>query len=219
MDEHAVVEAARLRARYREPHRHYHDLRHVESVLAMVDELADSQALSDDDRCVVRLAAWFHDAVYDPRASDNEHRSAELARQTLSGVGAATEAADEVARLVIVTTEHVVEAGDVRAAVLCDADLSILGSAADRYADYVRGVRAEYAFVDDAGFRKGRAAVLRRLLAREHVFATSDARQRWEQAARVQVAHEISLLETVPSTRSNEGEAAARAVGTSDPGP
>ena len=196
MDESQIVAAAALRPRYAEPHRSYHNQAHVDAVLIVADDLARRENLTDEDQAIVRLAAWFHDAVYDPRATDNERRSAELARAALSGDEVTAGVADEVARLVIVTAEHAVDPGDVRAAVLCDADLSILASGPDRYADYVRGVREEYAFVDDAAFRQGRAAVLRRLLAREHLFATSYGREQWEHVAREQVADEIAALET-----------------------
>ena len=196
MDESQIVAAAALRSRYAEPHRSYHNQTHVDAVLIVVDDLARREKLNDEEKTIVRLAAWFHDAVYDPRATDNERRSAELARAALSGDEVTAGVADEVARLVIVTAEHAVEPGDVRAAVLCDADLSILASGADRYADYVRGVREEYAFVDDAAFRQGRAAVLRRLLGREHLFATSYGQEQWEHMAREQVADEIASLET-----------------------
>src|SRR5690242_20591764 len=48
-----------LLRRYREKHRHYHDVRHLAAVLRRIDEFAD-----DHDLFLVRLAAWFHDAVY-----------------------------------------------------------------------------------------------------------------------------------------------------------
>jgi predicted metal-dependent HD superfamily phosphohydrolase len=195
VDESAIVAAAGLRTRYAEPHRRYHDQHHVDCVLAAVDELAAAERIADDDRAVVRLAAWFHDAVYDPTAADNEQRSADLALTVLRADGTSAGIADEVARLVSVTTDHAVDPGDVRAAVLCDADLSILACNADRYAAYIRGVREEYAFVDDARFRHGRAAVLRRLLSREHLYATSYGREHWERLAREQVAREVALLE------------------------
>ncbi len=195
MDESAIVAAAGLRARYAEPHRRYHDQKHVDTVLEAVDELAAAEQLADDDRAIVRLAAWFHDAVYDPTASDNEQRSADLALTVLRADGDTAGVAEEVARLVTVTADHAVDPGDVRAAVLCDADLSILASDADRYAAYARGVREEYAFIDDAAFRRGRAAVLHRLLDREHLFSTSHGRGHWEQEARRQVAREVTVLE------------------------
>jgi len=65
--------------RYSEPHRHYHDLRHVSRCLMELDE-ARSQA---DNPFEVELAIWFHDAVYDPRRSDNEEASARYAKKTL----------------------------------------------------------------------------------------------------------------------------------------
>src|SRR5689334_15382646 len=59
---------ADLLARWREPHRHYHTDEHLAFMLEIIDRHADLA----DDADAVRLAAWFHDAVYDPRAADNE---------------------------------------------------------------------------------------------------------------------------------------------------
>jgi predicted metal-dependent HD superfamily phosphohydrolase len=78
--------------------------------------------------------------------------------------------------------------------VLCDADLAILAAGHDRYADYVAGVRAEYAHVDDAVFATGRAAVLEELLAKPTLFHTDAGRQRWEATARANVEWELSSL-------------------------
>ena len=63
---------AALLGRWAEPHRAYHDLAHLAEVLERVDLLAAEADRPD----AVRLAAWFHDAVYDPTAADNEERSA-----------------------------------------------------------------------------------------------------------------------------------------------
>ncbi|MPZ63434.1 MAG: metal-dependent phosphohydrolase [Propionibacteriales bacterium] len=180
----------RLRERYREPHRHYHDVRHLEEVLATVDELAPEA--SDPD--AVRMAAWFHDAVYVPRAADNEERSAELARAELSAAGAAAEQVDEVVRLVQLTETHKPAPGDLNGAVLCDADLRILAADGSRYAEYVRGVRREYAHVGEAEFRRGRARILRSLIDDPPVFHTGTARKRWEERARSNLRAELADL-------------------------
>lgn len=176
---------ADLLGRYAEPHRHYHDVRHLAEVLVAIDDLA---SLTDYVR-VVRLAAWFHDAVYDPRASDNEVRSAALAQAALPPpVG------DRVAALVRLTADHAPPRGDADAAVLCDADLAILAAPQERYIEYAGGVRREYAHVHDDVFSTARAAILTGLLARERLYATDAAYALWERKARRNVRGEISAL-------------------------
>ncbi|HET6988797.1 MAG TPA: HD domain-containing protein, partial [Kribbella sp.] len=120
-----------LLARYAEQQRHYHDQRHLTEVLQTIDELADSA----DDADTVRLAAWFHDAIYDPQADpgENEEVSAQLAELELAAYGVDAERVEEIGRLVRLTAKHDCEPGDRNGAVLCDADLRILSSAPQRY--------------------------------------------------------------------------------------
>ncbi|NJN35360.1 MAG: hypothetical protein HC817_15010 [Saprospiraceae bacterium] len=65
---------------YDSPRRFYHDLTHIVALLKMW-EIKKAHFLDPD---VVYLAIWFHDAVYDAWKSDNEERSADLARVFLS---------------------------------------------------------------------------------------------------------------------------------------
>lgn len=177
---------ADLLRRYAEPHRRYHGVAHLRAVLAAVDDLAG--AATDPD--AVRLAAWFHDAVYDPGRDDNERASADLAATALTG----HPAADEVVRLVLLTATHAPSPGDANGAVLCDADLAILAAAPERYARYAAEVRAEYAAVPDDAFRAGRARILTDLLAHRYLFHTPEGRERFEQAARRNLRTELDLL-------------------------
>ncbi len=179
-----------LLRRYAEPHRHHHDTRHLAEVMDVVDELA-GQA---DDVEVVRLAAWFHDAVYEPRRADNEERSAALAEQVLPRLGMPDAQTREVARLVRLTTRHDPAPGDRNGALLCDADLAVLASPETRYREYAAAVRAEHAELDDPDFASGRAEVLRDLLARDTLFHTEPGRARWEAKARLNVHRELTEL-------------------------
>src|SRR5207247_5708292 len=129
---------------YGDARRGYHDVRHLTEVLDHVDSLADAATSAD----VVRLAAWFHDAVYDATPGDEE-RSAELAEALLPPLGVTGGLVAEVARLARLTASHEPEPGDADGAVLCDADLAVLARDSDGYADYVAGVRAEYSHVPD----------------------------------------------------------------------
>ncbi|MFT4009566.1 MAG: hypothetical protein QM655_05925 [Nocardioidaceae bacterium] len=168
--------------------RGYHDLQHLTEVLDRIDELGAG------GRIEVVLAAWFHDAVYDPAESvpgANEERSARLAMRSLA---AEDVDAAEVARLVRLTATHRPEAGDTSGEILCDADLAILASSTRRYDAYASGVRAEYARYDDAAFAVGRIAVLEDLLAKPYLFHTAYARKHWEAVARANVTAELVRL-------------------------
>ena len=185
----------RLLAAYRHPDRVYHDVRHLREVLAGVDELA--AAAADPD--LVRLAAWFHDAVYVtvPAAGEgsSEELSAAMAERELRelSVGAADRA--EVARLVLLTATHMPVEGDSNGAVLCDADLAVLARDPAGYADYAARVRREYSAVPEPDFRAGRAAVLRSLLAGPALFSTEVAQERWQARARSNILAELAVLE------------------------
>ena len=185
--DHALVaDAGRdLLGRWSEPHRRYHDIEHLADVLSTVDEYGAAPE--------IRLAAWYHDAVYDPRASDNEERSAGLAVDALNALGASGRAA-EVARLVRLTASHEPDPGDVNGVLLCDADLAVLARPADWYDRYAAAIREEYRHVPDDAFRAGRAAVLRRLLDLPALYRTPELRDRWEAAARANLHRELDAL-------------------------
>lgn len=168
-----------LLERWGEDHRRYHDRAHLLNVLESLDRLAEP---GSPPRAVV-LAAWFHDAVYRGVAGEDEEASAQLAQQRLDGGLEAAEVAETV-RLVRLTASHDPEAGDESGALLCDADLSVLGRSAQGYRRYLSAVRAEYAHVPDTDFAAGRAAVVRQLLALEPLFRTNAGQHLWEDAAR-----------------------------------
>ena len=180
-----------LLTRYAEPHRRYHDVHHVAAVVARARELAAQVGL--DQPHATLLAAWFHDAVYDPRARDNEQRSADLARTSLTERGVAPTLVARVAELVLATADHVPPVGDVEAAVLLDADLAILGAAPADYDRYAAAVREEYGFVPDDVFRAGRRAVLESLASRP-LFHTEPMRGA-ESTARANIARELAALD------------------------
>ena len=181
----------RLVAAYSDPSRGYHDLRHLTEVCARLDELAAGGTAFD--RTPVLLAAWFHDGVYDGQPGAEE-RSALWAEESLVGLGVAAATVAEVARLVRLTETHRPADDDAEGCALSDADLAILAAPTERYAEYAADVRREYAHVPDEAFRAGRAAILRDLLAKPHLFHTAYAREHWEASARGNVEREVAQL-------------------------
>ena len=183
---------ADLVERHSSPDRHHHDFAHASGVVDVVLGLHSP----GDDWAVAVLAAWFHDAVYDPKAARgaNEGASAVLAHDALSGLGVTLTSLGAVCRLVCLTADHRPTPNDRAGAVLCDADLSILGSDQERYDAYVTDVRGEYAHVSDDDWRVGRRAVLRSFLDRPTIFHTHPGRDRWEAAARSNISRELESL-------------------------
>ena len=120
---------ADLDGRYREPGRFYHTWEHVIDCLGKLDA---TRSLCDSP-LAVELALWFHDAVCNPRADDNEARSAQLALDMAAAMGIDHAFADLSARLILSTAHGSRSSweddGDRDAALVQDIDLAILGSA------------------------------------------------------------------------------------------
>ncbi|GGR06259.1 hypothetical protein GCM10010195_71770 [Kitasatospora griseola] len=179
-----------LLARWAEPQRRYHTTDHLRAVLDRIDELAGHA----EDPDAVRLAAWFHDAVYRPDRSENEERSAALACRALREAGLPEPLVHEVARLIRLTVTHHPAPGDHNGEVLCDADLAVLGSSPDRYAAYTAAIRDEYAFVPPDAFREGRTEILHHLLALPALYRTAEAHERYDAQARANMQAELREL-------------------------
>lgn len=186
-----------LLARYDQPHRHYHDRRHLSATLDRIDRLVGVR----NDPFPVRIAAWFHDAVYaiPPGQVTNEEASARLALRELSRCGLEEEDLNEIARLIRLTETHQTTSTDVDGALLCDADLAILAAPEDTYRAYVADVRAEHPKLSDAEFAHGRLQVLRTFGGRT-IFHTAAGRE-WEPAAQANlVAEAYELIDRLPET-------------------
>jgi predicted metal-dependent HD superfamily phosphohydrolase len=183
-----------LSALYRAPGRHYHGLAHIKALLALADEYRGELA----HREAIEAAIWFHDAIYDSRRSDNEARSASLAAEKLAS-RASPEQLSRIVAMIEATATHALpdlgdEAATRDAAFFLDMDLSILGAPKAAFDSYEAAVRREYAWVDDKAWRSGRAAVLRKFLARPQIFHTQAFKERFEAPARKNIARSIAAL-------------------------
>lgn len=178
-----------LLAHYSEPHRAYHNLAHIMDCL----EQFESAKHLAQDAVAVEMAIWYHDAVYDPRAKDNEERSAELAVRAVTEAGLRTSYRENIQALILATKKH--DASLARdAAVLVDVDLSILGQNSARFDEYERQIRREYNWVSEVDFANGRAAVLGAFLSRPNIYTTEFFRAKYERQARENLQRSIQQL-------------------------
>lgn len=174
---------------YNSPGRVYHTLDHVRHVL----DTAASLREYTQDYPAVQLAAWFHDVVYDTRASDNEERSAAYAAAALQHLSVPAATIGKVQTLILATKSHQ-PSPDPDGRVLLDADLAILGADEATYGRYAQAIRAEYAWVSDDLYRSGRRRVLTAFLQRDRLFQTEPLYRVLERPARQNIRRELEQL-------------------------
>jgi predicted metal-dependent HD superfamily phosphohydrolase len=183
----------RIRCFY-ESGRAYHNWSHIEAMLALMLEFA--HLINDID--VFEAMVVFHDIIYDSRRSDNEELSAQEAERSLDGILKLSRL-KSVGSGIRATSNHVVPA-DLSPAVasdialLCDIDLSILGTEEATFRAYDLAIREEYAWVPEHEWKTGRAAVLRKFLQRPVIYRTPELRDRFETQARKNLAAALDRL-------------------------
>lgn len=180
-----------LCASYSEPQRRYHTLAHLTSLFDCLERHAEE--IGDPAR--VAFAAWYHDIVYDPRRTDNEAKSAERAIKELDDLGAEGALRSHVVQLILATKNHAAGGRDYDDDIFLDADFAILGSPEAEYREYVRNVRAEYAHVDDAGWKTGRGTFLKKIARAPRIFHTGIFEGEYADQARANIAWELEQLE------------------------
>jgi len=180
---------SRLVTLYSEPHRHYHNLQHLEECLT---ELNSTRHLAREPSSV-EFALWFHDAVYDTQAKDNEERSAALARDCLTQVGLSATFGNHVTDL-IMATKHSATPADPDSALVTDIDLSILGREANRFQQYEAQIRNEYAWVPLEAFAAGRGKILEQFLSRPRIYFHQTFFIKYENQARANIQGSLLKL-------------------------
>ena len=186
---------AGLRTRYAEPHRSYHGQSHVDALLDGLTQEAGAMR----HPAAAELAVWYHDAIYDPAAADNEARSAALLLGEMTGL-VCPELLQVAAMMIHATAGHTLPPGldeGLRAdvATFLDLDMAVLGAAPAEYAAYEAGVVAEYVPVYGLeAVRTGRGAFLLGMLARERLFLTERFHRRLNAAARVNLRGAMAAL-------------------------
>ncbi|MEE9352425.1 MAG: hypothetical protein V3U78_09205 [Thiotrichaceae bacterium] len=148
-----------LQEAYCESHRAYHTLQHISECIAMLDWACSESLVGVDKAGLAEVALWYHDVIYQPKAKDNEQKSAEWAKQILNTAGVSAQDSQFVYSL-IMATRHGEKPTEPTHQLVVDIDLAILGAKPARFAEYEKQVRQEYQWVPWFIYRKKRAAYL-----------------------------------------------------------
>lgn len=192
------------------PDRAFHNLRHLIDLLTRVDELSEETRNPD----LVRLAAWYHGAIFSVSADQAMHRnggedeaaSAALAYEELTAAGVSEKNANRVSELIMNLRRHDLPTSDIDAAALSDADLGCLAIEPQRYRKYSRLIYSEYAHLPLLTYLRTRTTIVRKLLARDRLFA-SPLGQHWELPARENLEAELRRLSSKLSILEADNDA------------
>jgi len=186
LDDGPLLEAARLH--YAQPHRGYHGTDHLEELIALA-----RQHTPDLDEAE-QLALLFHDAVYVPGAGrgENERLSALLMRATVATLGPGGLELDRAARIIDATSHTAPPPPE--AARVCDLDLWRLAAPWEAFQQHALRIRHEYLHLhaDEPAFWAARKAFYKSMLVKPQLFATVYFRERFERAARANIARALA---------------------------
>lgn len=174
---------------YSDSARHYHNLKHIQYILDIIEEVKDLANCFT----AIQLSAWFHDYIYNPQAKDNEVKSAVYAEKILNILNISPNTIQLVKQIILSTEKHQPLTINIDNLIFLDADLSILGTSPDKYLKYTQAIRREYSYVSDRDYQQARKQVLTRFLARTRIYYTDYFYQKLESSARDNLQAEIKL--------------------------
>lgn len=175
---------------YEENGRYYHTLRHIQNVLEIIHSLRDHAV----DLPAIKLAAWFHDLIYDARRTDNEMQSAVYAGNVLQELGVDAATITKVSSMIRATKHNRGCPDDVDCQIMLDADLATFASEWELQLEIEQAIRQEYAFVPEADYREGRQIILQNFLKRERIYCTGQMYAEREEIARKNIKRAIDVL-------------------------
>ncbi|MDF1764527.1 MAG: hypothetical protein P1U57_14050 [Oleibacter sp.] len=185
MNIHSEALMKNLVAAYNEPQRKYHTEQHLRECLTLFNEYIELV----EEPAEVEIALWFHDAIYDIKASGgkNEDQSADWAVAEMQKVGVAPERIARIKDHILATKHSALPQGNDQQ-LLLDIDLAILGATPERFVEYEQQVRQEYRHVPNLIFNWKRKQILKAFLARSPIYVTPELRERFEEQAKINLA-------------------------------
>ncbi|MEM6768966.1 MAG: hypothetical protein AAF597_00150 [Bacteroidota bacterium] len=180
--------------------RPYHNLNHLREMLGHYAHIPESLQVASaregiNTSALFGLALIYHDLVYVAGRKDNEARSATKLIDDLGRIGTTDTVMVYVRRLIMATKSHQPSAEDAGAeALLIDLDLAVLARPAEGYADYAKSVRKEFWKYPNFLYKPGRRKALLHFLEQPRIYHTSYFHDKWELAARQNIARELESL-------------------------
>jgi Uncharacterized protein conserved in bacteria len=104
----------------------YHNLLHTENVINAINEISAGMRLNEQQRLILLVAGWFHDAGYVSKIEGHEQVGARMAAQFLEQRNVDAEYISQVSSCIL-STRYPQHPESILEQVICDADLLHLG--------------------------------------------------------------------------------------------
>ncbi len=180
----------RLLVAYNEPHRVYHRLTHIESCFRIFREVVHLANNAD----ALALAIWFHDAIYNIDAEDNEQRSADWFLEKTEGLFE-DPLRDLVKEHILATMHCGTDIKDHDSQIMVDIDLFSFGKPWPEFLRDSEDVRAEKRHVPDEQFYPKQCGFQQFLLKQPRFFQSDYFYRHYEKQARKNLTRFMALIE------------------------
>lgn len=167
-----------LTAAYSEKQRAYHTVQHLYECLSLLEAIRSQL----NDPYAVVLALWFHDAIYNPQAKDNEFKSAELFEKCMAQ-DLPVNTVQKIKQWILATQKHI-STNELDLQFLLDIDLAILAATPERFMQYEQQIQQEYAWVDPEVYSTKRKEVLAHFYQSAPLYQTTYFQQNFESRAK-----------------------------------
>ncbi|WP_196894031.1 HD domain-containing protein [Aureivirga marina] len=169
----------KMESKYSERHRHYHNLKHIESMLQSA--MFFKSEIKDFDAFLFSI--FFHDIIYCVSRNDNEKKSAELAEEYLQQLNVPIKIIEKCKQQIKATKYHEIE-GCSDTSYLIDLDLAVLGTSEEKYKEYAINIRKEYNRYPDFLYKRGRKKILKNFLEKQNIYKTKYFQENYESKAK-----------------------------------
>ncbi len=176
-----------LEKAYSAKSRHYHNLTHLEEMVALYDNYYAQLQFQRE----VLYSIFYHDYVYKVTRKDNEFKSAEHA---LSILPLHTNLNKQLVFDMICATQMHEHNENEDTNWLIDFDLKILSKEWEDYKIYCDQIRKEYKIYPNILYKPGRKKALQHFLENPSVYQTETFKNNFESIARANIQKEISTL-------------------------
>lgn len=174
---------------YNETQRIYHSQQHIEDCLKLFDHIKTE--LNNPD--AVELAIWYHDAVYQLNANDNEQLSANLFMQHSEGVFEAA-LRHQVYEHILATLHDGSAMLDHDSKYMVDIDLSSFSMPWEKFIQDSQNVRKEMQHIPDEEFYPKQCAFQQSLLRHGRFYQSDYFYQHYERHALDNIADYMAQL-------------------------